>query len=66
MMPTLAFDLQALKKKYFASNTMQSFGSWFTSRYSAHITNPRHVEYINESVTMKQVVKKLRELGYVE
>lgn len=65
-MKVLAFDLEAIKKKYFAENPMQSFGSWFTARYSAHITNPRHVEYINEAVTMKQAVKKLRELGYVE
>lgn len=62
----MTFDLEAIKKKYFAENPMQSFGSWFTSRYAAHITNPRHVEYINEAVTMKQAVKKLRELGYVE
>lgn len=58
-----AKTIDQLKEEYFQSKSVLGFSNWFTSKYGNAIST-RARDYVNESSSMRQAIKRIREIGY--
>lgn len=55
--------IDQLKEEYFNSKSALGFSHWFTTTYGNKIST-RARDYVNESSSMRQAIKRIREIGY--